>query len=118
MNDNQKDNRLMKIVFGFVAAAIVAAIAIFLFSRDPGGISGAETLGQEGASFWIWAVILTLASIASAVYGYRLFIKNQKPITIIVAAVVVVVLLAIAWGKGCTDKANDGVTTEHGRPLN
>jgi hypothetical protein len=105
------DDKLMKIVFLAIAAFLVIGLTIFLFNRD-GGASGAEVLGKEGGGFWFTAILFAAIGSGAVYLAFNKFKTTQaKIISLIVAAI----CLAIAFGKGCTDKANGGVTTSEGR---
>lgn len=108
-----KDNTslLMKIVIGFIGAVAVFALVTFL----AGG--GAQVLGHEGAGFWISLVLFVAFAVLAGWLGYRRYTRTQDGIDTVPYLIVVAILLGIAFGKGCTDKANDGVTTAKGRVI-
>lgn len=109
-----KDNTslLMKIAAGFIVAVLVFALITFLAS------GGAEVLGNEGAGFWIGLILFVAFALFVAYLGYRRYTKSQEGTDTIPYLIIVAIFLGIAFGKGCTDKANDGVTTSQGRVTN
>ena len=101
---------------GVILTIILIGIGTFLGRDCPECISGWETLKQEGPNFW-WSAfafsILGGASFWAFMHFYKKILDYGpvKPLLI-----TCIIFLAIAWGKGCTDKANEAVTTEKGRP--
>lgn len=93
---------------------LLVAVCVFLFTKDnaanPYSVTGLEVLGNQNFSFWLFAIIFTvLAGVVIWVLNrYLINGGDSKPFGnwwILIA-----VFLSIAWGKACTDKANDGVT--------
>ena len=103
-------------VIGIVLLFIIIALVSF-FGKDEGGISGLQALQQEGTSFWIWAIVLSALSGIVGFFGLKAYDKEKDVKIMKPFALAIVIFLSIAFGKGCTDKANDGVTTEKGRPV-
>ncbi len=93
---------------------LLIAVCVFLFTKDnaanPYSVTGWQVLGMQSFSFWLWAIFFTaLAGVGIwAANKYLINGGDSKPFGnwwILIA-----VFLSIAWGKACTDKANDGVT--------
>lgn len=102
-----------------VAVILIISLYTFLFTKESyeGAITGIQALQQQTAEFWIWAILLSALSAVGVFFiikkvkqlgGYGLSLNVFIPIFI---------FIAIAWGKACTDKANDGVTSGKGRPV-
>lgn len=96
---------------GAVAAMVIAAIFIFLLSKDD-GYSGVQALKDQSTAFWVGVAI----SFAVAIYGIRVMIKSETSTwgttSFTLGLLVVVVLLLFGpFGKACTDKANHGITS-------
>ena len=103
-----------------IAVGVMLLIALFdfLFTKDAAdSFTGLRTLGQEGWNFWIWAIVLPIAAGVLVYFGVRIYNKNAEPSTLKAFLIAAIAFLVIAFGKGCTDKANKGVTTENGRPV-
>lgn len=104
-----------------IITAFIVGLMLFIAGRTFLGrdcstcISGWETLKQEGPNFWGTAILgSVLAAVAGAAFFYFYKkIKEFKPVKPLLIALIA--FIAIAWGKGCTDKANNAVTTEKGR---
>jgi hypothetical protein len=46
------------------------------------------------------------------------YVKNQGGYGVKLNVLIpIIVLIAVAWGKACNDKTNDGVTAGKGRPV-
>lgn len=108
-------------LWGLVTLAIVVLFLIIGISSfmgsDEGGISGWQTLKQEGAGFWVSSIILSALSGIALFFGIKVYDKNRDVKMLKPFLLAIVVFMSIAFGKGCTDKANDGVTTAKGRPV-
>lgn len=108
-------------LWGLVTLAIVVLFLIVgvsaFMGSDEGGISGWQTLKQEGSGFWISSIILSALSGVALFFGIKVYDKNRDVKMLKPFLLAIVVFMSIAFGKGCTDKANDGVTTEKGRPV-
>ncbi len=107
--------------FAIVASIILfIGVLIFLFTKDnaanPNSITGWEVLGQQSFSFWLWAAFFSLLAGGVVAFLSKYFRADGDSKSFGVAWIVIGAFLAIAWGKGCTDKANDGVTAPQGRP--
>jgi hypothetical protein len=98
-----------------VALILLISVLVFLFNAD-GGYSGWQILKQEGAGFWIVAIISVVIIYFLANAMVKRYEKTQEGGSTTAYLIAIAVFLAIAFGKGCTDKANGGVTTSQGRP--
>lgn len=111
-----KENKLMAGVLGFIGIILIIAAKVFLFTADEGGITGAQTIKQMGASFWGW---LAFASSLSGVGTYFLVktLKKNGGMGVSYGLIIAILLpLLIVFGKACEGKADAGVTTPKGRP--
>jgi uncharacterized membrane-anchored protein YitT (DUF2179 family) len=116
----KESNKFMGWAVIILGAAILAiSFYTFLFTKETyeGAITGLQALQQQTTEFWIWAIIL------SALSGVGVFFIAKKvkslgghgvPLSVFIP---IIIFLTIAWGKGCTDKQNDGVTAGKGRPV-
>jgi hypothetical protein len=107
--------------FAIVAAFfLLIGMLIFLFTKDnaanPHSITGIQALGQQGLSFWLWAIVFTALASAVAIWAFKRFATEDSS-SFGNFWIIFGIFLAIAWGKGCTDKATDGVTSSKGRPV-
>lgn len=109
-------NKWTTVLIAFAVVILLISLREFLFTRDcPDCISGWETLGQQTGGFWLGAVLSSLA-IAAIVHFLVKKLKVSGGVGVGYGSLIAIaVLLSIAWGKGCTDKANDGVTSGKGR---
>lgn len=111
-----KNNKALFAGILIAAVGLIGALANeFLFKADPGGITGMEALKQAGANFWVWAIVLSVVA-GGAVYGITRYLKKEGTGSLSML-IVPIVFLAIAWGKGCTEKADRGVGFEHHVPI-
>jgi len=110
-----KENKLMAGVAIFVIGILIFAISQFLYTKDEGGITGIQALKELGPEFWKWGVGLTLG----AMVGFYLVGKHVwkmggygVPLSVLLPSLL---LLIIAWTKGCDVKA-DGIGGRHHVP--
>ena len=110
------ENKWTAVLIAFVIVILGISLYEFLFTRDcKECISGCETLKQQTGGFWIGAVLSSLG-IAGIVHFLVKKLRASGGIGVGYGSLVAIaVLLSVAWGKGCTDKANDGVTSGKGR---
>lgn len=113
-----KNNKVMTAVILGVLLILGISANEFLFTKDcPDCITGWQTLGNQGGGFWLGAI---LGSAAAAVLTYFLVKKVSKEGGVGVSyswIIAIVAFISIAFGKACTDKANDGVTSKGGREI-
>lgn len=117
IKDFIKNNKTTAAMIAVVSVILLISGYTFFFDSDEGGITGWETLKQEGPNFWFGVLF---GSVGAAVVLHYLVKKVTKSGGVGVgygSLIAVAIFLSIAFGKGCTDKANDGVTTEKGRPV-
>jgi hypothetical protein len=105
----------------WVPLVFIIGVSVFLSSKDcyqQYCITGWEALNIQWPSFWIWISICTPLGIVAAWLAYKnasgsgkVGQKMQgKDGTTIGLIILALALLCGPWGKGCTDKANGGVT--------
>lgn len=110
-----KENKLMAAVAVFVLAMLVFAISQFLYTKDEGGITGVQALKELGKPFWIWGVVLTIAaSVGFYLVGRKVW-KNGGYGVSLSTLLPSLLLLIVAWTKGCDVKA-DGIGGRHHVP--
>ena len=107
---------MLAVIIG-VAVILLISLNVFLFTKDcPECYTGWQILGMKGASFWIWAFVLT-ALAAGVMFLVVRALRASGGVGISLNVLIpIVVFLSIAWGGVCTDKANDGVTAEKYTP--
>lgn len=115
MMTDKNDNRNRNLTIGAILIMVLFGFGYFLFNKDEGGITGIQALGQAGWNFWGWAIGLSAAAFGvfwafGKIYSKVLDFGTTRRILI-----VGVLLLALAWGKGCDIKESQGVTSEKGR---
>ncbi len=110
----KRDRRTATIWITVICLIPIIGALIFLFSKDEGGITGVQALGQLGKSFWIWAVIGTAAAFGLWYFFLRSYqaVKDFGAVRQLLVAGAIV--MGLAWMKGCDAKA-DSVTTQKGR---
>jgi amino acid permease len=111
-----KESGMLYVLIG-VAVMLVIGLIEFLTNSD-GGATGFEILANQTGSEWTRLIFGTLA-IGVVVFLYRKFYEKKQDTrqeSLISLAVAIMLFAGIAFGKGCTDKANGGVTSGNGRP--
>lgn len=89
---------------------IVIGAAIFLFTKT-NGLSGAESLGLQNATFWAFSAIFVLVAIIAGYFLWKLNDSDStKPEVKIILLAIVLICLTAPFGKGCSSKA-DPVTS-------
>ncbi len=88
----------------------IIGICIFLFSKDDAGLTGIQTLRLESTAFWVCAVICFILSVVFIVLGIRSNNTTGGSGKTVALFIIAAALLFGPFGKGCTDKANKGVT--------
>jgi hypothetical protein len=102
-------------LFLIVPVIIIAAAISFTFGKDGygHGITGAQALSYESGWFWFFVVLGILVAGALVYLALRNVRNEGKTSTTIVLIALAVVCFFGPFGKGCTDKANQGVTAPH-----
>jgi len=104
-----KENKLLAVsallgILGF----LYIVINEFFFYTDSSGITGIEALKQAGGEFWGWAIGLSVLA-GALVYFISRYVKAQGGVGVSLSILLPpLLLLCIAWGKGCDIKA-DGI---------
>ena len=109
-----KSNDTLQVVL-FVSVIILIAIPVFL-GRGGTVISGWKTLMNQTGSEWLRMIIFSLCAVAVIYVWIRYYKKKQDGTGYRAFLWGAVIFIAIAFGKACTDKANEGVTSGNGRP--
>jgi len=105
----------MNAVIILVSLFIVIATIVYLSNSD-GGSSGWQIVMNQTGNEWFWMIFASIVS-GVVVWAYTKFYKKtQDTKSIVPFAVAFALFFSIAFGKGCTDKANGGVTSGKGRP--
>lgn len=95
-----------------VVLILFVAVVAYLFTGNPTGWQVLKA--QDG-----WYLATMLAFFAAGVYaiwrGIASYQKTQEAKSFRPAFIVFAIFCAIAFGKGCTDKTNSGVTAPSGR---
>lgn len=109
-----KEVEMLWVAVAITVFLIVAAIDFF-FTKT-GGVNGWQIVFNQTANEWFWMIFFS-ALAGGVVWGYTKFYnkkqdtKGYRPF-----AWAFIIFVSIAFGKGCTDKANGGVTSGNGRP--
>lgn len=99
----------------FLAVILIIAMIAFL-GRGGTVVSGWEILKNQTTGEWLRMIGFSVIA-GVVVWAYiRFYKKTQDGKGIFPFAIAFMVFVAIAFGKGCTDKANEGVTSGKGRP--
>lgn len=110
----KQTNNPGKLIGISVGIIILVALIAFLFTGEP---TGWQVIFNQGAAYILSMFFFFAISLVAIYAAYRVYNKNQETTLGFWAAIVVaVVFIAIAFGKGCTDKANSGVTGPGGAP--
>lgn len=114
----KKDNTdfLMKIVYVVGLAFVIIALLTFLVGKNDQGNSGGYIIFHQGAGYLLLMVVFALIAAGAIIYGLNAYKRTQETKSLLVPFIVAVVFIVIAFGKGCTDKANNGVTGPRGTP--
>jgi hypothetical protein len=114
MKDNT--NKLMTAVLVGIATIVVFSLAVFLGGKNAEGHSGFKIIANSG--FWYIAELILFSAIAggAVVLGIRQYRLKQDGKVLIPYILAFMLFISIAFGKACTDKSNDGVTSPGGRP--
>jgi len=113
----KKDFTWLYLVIG-VAIILIVAVAAYLFSKDEcytttDGVkhclSGIQALKLEWPAFWVFAIGGIVVAIILGIWAYNNENKGDGKKTMLLVILAVVIMCA-PWAKGCTDKANGGIT--------
>ena len=109
-----KESGMLYVVAGLAVIIIVAIIAFL--GKGGTEVSGWQIITNQTFGEWFW--MLFASAIAGViVWAYIKYYKKTQDAKGMVPFIVAFMLfVAIAFGKGCTDKANEGVTSGNGRP--
>lgn len=109
-------DRFEKICLGVLAVIlIIAAFAFFGKNSHDDPTTGAQVIAHEGGGFWLGVVVCIIGAAAAIFLGIKRYNKTQDGNSLTPWIAAALLFIGIAFGKGCTDKANQGVTTKYGR---
>lgn len=112
--ESLKKSGMLGVVIGITVVLIIAMVAFL--GKGGTEVSGWEILMNQTFNEWFWMVLASVIA-GLIVYAYiRYYRKTQDTKGITAFAAGFMIFVAIAFGKGCTDKANEGVTSGKGRP--
>lgn len=117
MHFMNEDKKLNYILIGFVTVALIIAFLVFGFGKNDEGHTGFQVIFHQGAWYITTMVFFALIGAGGLYFAYKIYDTTQEMGKSIIALIVGLVFFVIAFGKGCTDKANDGVTGPGGRPV-
>ena len=111
------DKRLLIVLGVLISAILVIALGTFLFTKDcETCITGLTALKLQGGDFWVWAIGLTALS-SFILYRIIKAVKKSGGYGISISVLIpIIVFISIAFGRACTDKANNGTTSAKGNP--
>lgn len=110
------DSKLGIGVLSGVALMIIVGVSVFLFGENDQGNTGWEIISHQGGWYLSTMGLFAGAGLAMLYYGYKAYQKSQEAKSMIGPIIICFVFWCLTFGKGCTDKANDGVTGPKGRP--
>jgi len=109
-----KESGMLWVVAGIFVIIVISIIAFL--SKGGTTVSGWEILTNQTFGEWFW-MIFASAVAGGVVWAYiKFYKKTQDSKGIVPFAIAFMLFVAIAFGKACTDKANEGVTSGKGRP--
>lgn len=118
MATSKQDKTMGRIVLGVAAAFVLFALLVFGFGKNDYGHTGFQIIFSQGTWYVITMLLFFALAVAAAYGAFRVYNREQDlTLGVYALAVVAIVFLSIAFGKGCTDKDNDGVTGPRGRPV-
>jgi hypothetical protein len=112
-----KKNKEAKILALALSLMLLIAAGIFLFTPNEYGHTGAQIIFSQGFWYLFWMGVFVLIALIAVVAAVRIYRKTGNANKLGLPIFIAIVFLGIAFGKGCTDKANDGVTSPAGRPV-
>jgi hypothetical protein len=116
MMTEKNDKKLGIIVVCVAVAMVIFAFVVFLTSKNDAGHTGWQVITYQGAWYLTTMAFFALLGVASLVGGWLWYKKTEdEPNKALGGAIVAAIFFSIAFGKGCTDTANDGVTGPKGR---
>lgn len=109
-----KESGMLYVAIGITVIIIIALIAFL--GKGGTAVSGWQIITNQTFGEWFW-MLFASAVAGAVVWAYIKFYKRTQDAKGMVPFVIALMLfIAIAFGKGCTDKANEGVTSGNGRP--
>lgn len=101
----------------FVSAVLIISLSVFLFQKDCAECyTGWQILGMQGLNFWGSAIFFTALAGGFTFFVVKKVINAGGVGVSLNWVIPIVVFISIAFGKACTDKANNGVTSEKFKP--
>ncbi len=102
-----------------VAVGLMLIVGVIEFLGKHGTItSGFEILMNQTANEWFWMIFGSVFC-GGLVYAFYKYYQKQQDVPgnmVRSFAAAFMIFAGIAFGKACTDKANEGVTSGNGRP--
>lgn len=109
-----KESGMLWVVAG-CAVFIIVALVTFL-GKGGTTVSGWQIIANQTFGEWFW-MLFASAIAGVVVWAYiKFYKKTQDSKGIVPFAIAFMLFISIAFGKACTDKANEGVTSGKGRP--
>jgi hypothetical protein len=100
---------------GIVSAILLFSLLYWGLNGD-GGITGFQVLARQKGGFWLGLIISVIAIGVLVYFMIRHYSKTQDGSSTTAFLIAIAIFMGIAFGKGCTDKANGGTTAGKGRP--
>lgn len=103
----------------FLAVLLIVCVCIYLFSgnsaADP--TTGVDVLKAQGGGYFRSMIGWSVIGLVAAFIGWLLYHIKGRAGYLIIGIIVAIAFITVGVGKGCTDKANDGVTSPAGRVI-
>lgn len=100
-----------------ITLIVVAGLIEFLFNKGNNLFTGWQILKNQTFGEWFRMFFFTILAAGTFYAFLKYYKKEQDTRGIKVFVFALMAFVAIAFGKACTDKANDGVTSGKGRPV-
>jgi hypothetical protein len=101
----------------FVSAVLLISILVFLTGKDcPECYTGWQILGMQGLNFWGNAIFFSVLGFGATFFVVKKVINAGGVGVSLNWVIPIIIFFSIAFGKACTDKANNGVTSEKFKP--
>lgn len=101
----------------FVSAVLIIGMSVFLFQKNCAECyTGWQILGMQGLNFWGSAIFFSVLGFGGIFFLVKKVINAGGAGVPLSWAIPIIIFFSIAFGKACTDKANNGVTSEKYKP--